>query len=69
MQKRNLYLKVTNDKYELPLIVAEGAKELAEIEGVKVNTIYSSISHYERGDTKFTPYRRVRLEEGDICRK
>ena len=65
MPERCIYLKVTQDKYELPLFVAEGAKELAEYEGVKVNTIYSSISHYERGDTKSTPYRRVRLEEGD----
>ena len=65
MKRRHLYLKVTNDKYELPLFVADGAKELADREGVKVNTIYSSISHYERGDTKYTPYRRVILEEGD----
>lgn len=63
MLKKCLYLKVTQDKYELPLFVSEGAKELAEHEGVKVNTIYSSISHYERGDTKNAPYRRVRLED------
>lgn len=56
-------MKVTRDKYELPLIVTEGAKELAEKEGVNVNTIYSSISHYEKGDTKTAPYRRVRIEE------
>lgn len=60
--KRCLYLKVTKDKYELPLIVTEGAQELADHEGVNVNTIYSSISHYERGD-QYSPYRRVRIEE------
>ena len=63
MKQRCLYLKVTQDKYEFPLFVSEGAKELAEHEGVKVNTIYSSISHYERGDTKSAPYRRVEIEE------
>lgn len=60
--KKCLYLKVTNDKYELPLIVTEGAQELADKEGVAVNTIYSSISHYERNN-QYSPYRRVRIEE------
>lgn len=62
--KKCLYLKVTKDKYELPLIVTEGAQELADKEGVNVNTIYSSISHYERGDQN-SPYRRVRIEEAE----
>ena len=60
--KKCIYLKVTKDKYELPLIVTEGARELADREGVQVNTIYSSISHYEKGD-QYSPYRRVRSEE------
>ena len=64
MKDRCLYLKVTRDKYEFPLVITEGAKELAEIEGVKVNSIYSSISHYERGD-QYSPYRRVRITEDE----
>lgn len=62
--KKCLYLKVTKDKYELPLMVTEGAQELADHEGVSVNTIYSSVSHYERGDQN-SQYRRVRLEEDE----
>ena len=62
--KKCLYLKVTKDKYELPLIVTEGAQELADREGVQVNTIYSSISHYENG-AQYSPYRRVKIEEGE----
>lgn len=62
--KKCIYLKVTRDKYELPLIVTEGAQELADKEGVNVNTIYSSVSHYERGDQS-SPYRRVRIEEAE----
>ena len=62
--KKCIYLKVTKDKYELPLIVTEGAQELADQEGVAVNTIYSSISHYENGG-QYSPYRRVRIEEGE----
>lgn len=60
--KKCIYLKVTKDKYELPLIVTEGAKELADHEGVSTNTIYSSICHYEKGD-QYSPYRRVRIDE------
>lgn len=63
MKYKCLYMKVTKDKYELPLIVTEGAQELADKEGVNVNTIYSSISHYERRG-QYSPYRRVRIEEG-----
>lgn len=62
--KKCLYLKVTKDKYELPLIVTEGAQELADHEGVSVNTIYSSICHYEKGD-QYSPYRRVQIEEAE----
>lgn len=62
--KKCIYLKVTKDKYELPLIVTEGAQELADKEGVNVSTIYSSICHYEKGD-QYSPYRRVRIEEAE----
>lgn len=62
MPKRCLYIKVTRDKYELPLFVADTAREMAEHEGNTENTIYSSISHYERNGIG-TPYRRVYIEE------
>lgn len=54
------WLVVTQDKYELPLVVAESVQELAEHERVSVNTIYSAISHYEHGRYKYTKYRRVK---------
>jgi len=40
-----VYIKVTRDKYRLPVAVADTAKELAELCGTNVNVIYSSISH------------------------
>lgn len=63
MPKRCLYIKVTKDKFELPVFIADTAKELAAYEGVTENTIYSCISHYEHGAVKTCRYRRVRIDE------
>lgn len=38
-------MKVTNDKYRLPVAVADSAGELARIVGATKNTVLSSISH------------------------
>lgn len=58
-----LWMKVTNDKYELPLVVADSVQELADILGVSRNSIYSSMSHVKAGDSKNTPYRKVEVDE------
>jgi hypothetical protein len=42
-------MKTTNDKYELPVAVAESGKELAEILGTTPDVVYSSISKKRRG--------------------
>ena len=42
-QKEFLYLAVTNDKYELPIAVADSASELAKMLGLSVYTIYTGI--------------------------
>lgn len=39
-----MYMAVTADKYELPLFVADTARELAEHFGVSTITVYSAIS-------------------------
>ena len=39
-----LYLRTTTDKYELPIAVADTAKELAEELGVTEGTVYTHIS-------------------------
>lgn len=43
--KNCCYMKVTNDKYRLPVAVADFAGELARIVGATKNTVLSSISH------------------------
>ena len=53
----HVYLKTTLDKYELPVAVADTARELAEMVGTSQSVVYSSISHNYRG------YYMVELEE------
>lgn len=43
--KNALYMKVTRDEFETPLIVADSVKELAEKDGVSPRKIFSAISH------------------------
>lgn len=42
-----LYMKVTNDKYELPLAVAGSFAELARMQGISPSTIYTCI-YYQK---------------------
>ena len=44
MMKEVLYMKVSNDKYELPEAVAGSVKELALLLGITTNAIYSAFS-------------------------
>lgn len=55
-----MWMKVSDDKYELPVAVADTAAELARILGVRTNVIYSAVSHYERGDIKRSSYIHVK---------
>lgn len=43
--KNSLYMKVTKDEYETPILVADSVKELAKKDGVAPRKIYSAISH------------------------
>ncbi len=47
-----LYMKVTNDEYELPLIVEDSPTRLAERLGLKVNSVTSMISKKRNGYVK-----------------
>lgn len=57
-----LYICVTRDKYELPVAVAESARELAEMRGVQSSTVLSSISHEKEGLYK-SMYKLVEVED------
>ena len=60
----NVWIKVSNDKYELPIAVADTAEELAEICGVNVNNIHSSRSHAKHRGQKTRYFKVIINEEG-----
>ena len=62
---KTLWLKVTKDKYELPVAVAETAQELAEMCGVTKGTILQQMSRVKNPESprKSTCYRKVEVEE------
>lgn len=43
-----VYMKVTNDKYEFPIAVADSLAELARILDIPKNNISSAMSHAKR---------------------
>jgi len=44
MSEKKIYMMVTQDKYELPMAIADTPAELAEIVGTTRNAISSAIS-------------------------
>lgn len=64
MKKDLVWMKVTNDKFELPVAVADTCKELATMLGVSENSIRCALSNSIRQHYK-TPYRRIVLNEND----
>lgn len=57
-----VWMKVTDDKYEFPVIIADTAVELAGMLGCTPNNIYSSVSHAKHR-MQNSPYRRVEIDE------
>lgn len=55
-----VYMKVTADELELPIAIADSAKELAEIIGVHENTVYAGLSR------KRKTYVKVEVDDGDM---
>lgn len=63
MPKRKIYMAVTKDALSLPLAVADSVAELAELRGVKKETIRSLISRGRTGKVKRPGYIVVEVEE------
>ncbi len=58
-----VYMKVTDDEYELPLCVADTVMELAELTGSTRNAIYTAVNKQKRGKLKKSQWRKVLIEE------
>ena len=58
-----LYMKVTRDKYELPVAIADSAAELARILGVKVQTVRECTAPSRVRNGTCGCYRKVLVED------
>ena len=63
-KRKIIYMKVTRDKYRLPVAVADSPKELAALCGTTPNAIYSGFSHEKRGDCK-SSYVKVVVDDDE----
>ena len=63
LPKRKIYMAVTKDALSLPLAVADSVAELAELRGVKKETIRSLVSRGRTGKIKRPGYIVVEVEE------
>lgn len=58
-----IYMKVSDDEYELPIAVADTVPKLAKLLGVKSNTIYATMHRHKNGEVKRSSFVRVKLDE------
>lgn len=58
-----LYLRVTNDKYELPVAVADSKAELARMVGVHQSALTHALKDAREGKHKRTVYKIVEVED------
>lgn len=63
---REIWLELSRDEYEFPIVMADTVQELARITGAKVATIRSTVSSWERGKIKAPKYVRIRYDESEV---
>lgn len=63
-KRKAVYMLVTPDKYELPVLVADSAAELAKAVGVTISSVSHMVRMRERGKLKTrSRYVRVWVDE------
>ena len=60
-----IWMMVTRDKYELPLAIADTARELAEMTGLHETSIMKGVLSYEAG-SKYSRFRKVRVDRSEL---
>ena len=58
-----VWMKITQDEYELPVAVADSSDELGEICGCDGQTIRCAFSRYNLGQRKSTKYIKVMIDD------
>lgn len=61
--KEYLWMKVSDDEYQLPLAVANSATELARMVGTTPNALSSAIYRNRKGECKKTTYVKVEVTD------
>lgn len=61
----NIYMAVTNDKYELPVAFGETLSELASMVGSNPSNISRNIKNYKTAKRHWGKYRYVKVEIED----
>lgn len=61
-----LFMAVTADEYELPLIVSDSRKGIADYAGITTDGISSSISKNRTGKTRGFKFVKVEIEEDEV---
>lgn len=59
----NVWMYVTDDKYRLPIYVADTCRELASLLGITHNCIYSHVSKCKK---KNKPCRFIKVDISDL---
>ena len=60
-----VWLATTDDKYELPIAVADSSSELARMLGIPVGTIFKRMYRYKQGKAKRALYHKIEIDMED----
>lgn len=60
-----IWMKVTQDEFELPLAVADSSYELAKMCGTTANNVRSTVAKAKSGIIKNPSFVMVKVEEGE----
>ena len=58
-----LYIRTTDDEYELPMMVCTSATELARKAGVSESAIYNAIFRTKKNPDYKTTFHRIEIED------
>ena len=60
-----LWLEVSQDDLELPLIVAHSAQELADKTGTNVDNVYKAVSRVKKGEVHRGRFVKVEIDDNE----
>ena len=63
-EKPSIWIKVSADKYEFPVLICDTAEELAKADGTNVKNVRSIVYKGIENPSRKTKYRRIYLERG-----